>query len=490
MPEKYDVIIVGAGIGGLTAGAILAKNGKKVLLLEKNPVPGGYAVNFRRKGFEFDASLHMMQGCNKGGISYNILKKCGIVHRLKFIRPEFLYHSFYPGLEIKVKQKNPRAFIENLKEYFPEEGKGIDALIADVKKTLKSFEEFQKYGRMSTRIKYYTDRTCKEIFNLYIQNPKLVAIFSQLWPYFGLPPTTLSGYYLPFLIYDYHFNGGYYPEGGSAKISNSLKEVIFERREKILLDTEVVNIMVKNKRALGVITKNGKEFLAEHIISNIDARATFLTLVGNNFLPKYFIKELMNMEQSISAFQVYLGLDVCLNKLGFSDYITFINPDFDLDEQYKTSVNNEIEKAPFVITIYSNISRDPKYSSKSNVVLAFLSGYDYWSKFSPNAYKKNKSLFAEILINRAANFIPKLKSYIKIINIATPLTMERYTGNYKGAIYGFANNVFQCGERRALLKTPLKNLYLAGAWTYPGSGISGTLYSGERAAMHILQIKS
>ena len=125
MPNKYDVIIIGACIGGLTAAAILARNGKKVLVLEKNPVAGGYAVNFRRGEFNFDASLHLINGCNQGGLSYNILKKCGALNKVHFLRPQYLYRSIYPDVDFRLLQLDSSNQIDAFASYFPSERKNI-----------------------------------------------------------------------------------------------------------------------------------------------------------------------------------------------------------------------------------------------------------------------------------------------------------------------------------------------------------------------------
>jgi len=486
MPKKYDVIIIGAGIGGLTAGAILARNGKKVLVLEKNHMVGGYTVNFKRKGFEFDASLHMMQGCNKSGISHNILKKCGIEKKVKFIKPKILYHSIYPDFEIKFDQTRTKSFISNLKKFFPQEKKGIDLLLKDVKQALLGFEEFQIKRKISSKMKFsFLTRTCEEIYKQYINSPRLITILSQLWPYFGLPPAKLSAYYLPFLLYDYHFNGGYYPEGGSGAIADSLRDVIVKNKSDILLNKKVDKIITNNKKAVGVILKDGEQILGDNIVSNIDARTTFLKMIGTGVFSKSFVNNLNSLEPSISAFQVYLGLDINISKLGMLDYTIFVNPSFDLSSQFNSIVKNDIKKSPFVITGYSNLENNVK-ANHGKIVLATLAGYDYWKNLSKDAYSKEKISHGNYLIKKAEKYIPKLRSYVKVMEIATPLTMERYSGSYKGAIYGWENNRHQCGGKRYFLKTPIENLYLAGAWTYPGGGVSGALYSGDMVSGYIL----
>ena len=148
-------------------------------------------------------------------------------------------------------------------------------------------------------------------------------------------------------------------------------------------------------------------------------------------------------------------------------------------------MDNDFKNSPFSITIYSNLNYAHK-QNETTLVIATLAGYDFWKRISNNQYNKTKESMADILINRSEKIIPNLKDFIKIKSIATPLTMERYTSSLNGAIYGWAHDLFQCGPRRSFLLTPISNLHLAGAWTHPGGGISGVMYSGELAARHIL----
>ena len=121
MSEKYDVIIIGAGIGGLAAGAVLSKKGKKVLVLERIHVPGGCAVNFRRGRFEFDASLHLLNGLDKGKPSYRLLEECGVDKKVKFLKPAHLYRSIFPDFDVRVPQCNSEAYINILGNLFSKE---------------------------------------------------------------------------------------------------------------------------------------------------------------------------------------------------------------------------------------------------------------------------------------------------------------------------------------------------------------------------------
>lgn len=498
MKNKYDVIIIGAGIGGLAAAAILARNGKKVLVLEKNPVAGGYAVNFRRKEFIFEASLHMINGCSENGLMYGILKRYGILSRIELIKPKYLYRSIYPDIDIKVPQCNIAEYVDILSQYFPKEKKGITRLFKEMQGLHRDVERFM-YSRVSFGFerlyfpfKYYylfqySNKTYKFVLDKFLKEARLKTIISQLWPYFGLPPSMLSSSYYIYPTLDYLYNGGYYIKGGSQSLTNALLETIKENDGEIMYMRKVNKVILENNLAKGVKTDKDEQFFADAFISNIDARTTFFTLIGEENLPKQFSHNILNLQPSISIFQVYLGLNKELKDIGVSEYEIFYNPNYDINRQFEASLDKiNVKEAFFALALYSLIDPSVAMSGKSVIGITVLSGYDYWAGLSRERYLEEKRRVADELVKQAEKIIPNLSPYIEYMETATPLTMERYTGNYKGAVYGWSQIISQSGINRQTKETPIHNLYLASAWTRIGGGIFPVIYAGECAASEIL----
>jgi prolycopene isomerase len=497
--NRYDVVIIGAGVGGLTAGAILARSGKKVLILEKNPIAGGYAVNFKRNGFEFDASLHLMNAGNNSPVQ-EIFKKCGIIEEVEFIKPKYLYRSIYPDFDISIPQCNTKEFITLLCDLFPNEKQKINDLIKSIVDFFNDAQHFRDTFKERVwptflpfqyrSLNYYLHRSWGDILDKFLQDQRLKAILSQLWPFFGLPPETLSAYYFAAPTFDYIANGGYYPRGGSESVSSALLKIIEFNGGRVQMNATVEEIIAQDKLAKGVRLSSGDTILSDTVISNISAHVTFCKLLKNIKLPFRFYVSLKRMKPSVSAFQVYLGLNVSLKERNLfnEEYELFVNPGYDIMKQYQACIKNDMNSVPFAITFYSNLLDDVAPPNKSTITITVLSGYKFWENLPKEDYEYTKNQLAGVLIRRAEKIIPNLSGYIEIKDIATPLTMEKYTGCYKGAIYGWEENLSQSGIKRMNFVTPIKNLYLVGAWTQPGGGLAGVMQSGEKVAEYLLKL--
>ncbi|MDD5680151.1 MAG: NAD(P)/FAD-dependent oxidoreductase [Candidatus Omnitrophica bacterium] len=479
--NKYDVIVIGSGIGGLTVACLLSFS-KRVLVLERKSGFGGYCATFKRKDFVFESSIHAVNNCKKGHFAYSILKNCGIINSIKFLKNKNLYRSIFPKHDFVVQQENIKGYINRLIKYFPEESAGIKELFNNMYSIFMEVEKINKLKILmkSPQLLNASKMSLKEMLDSYLDNEELKAIVSQYWMYCGLPPSRLSPIHFAYIAQDYMVNGGYCVKGGMKSIVDSLVDKIEKNGGKVYGNRDVEKILVENSRAIGTETRDGRAFYGDYVISNIDARYTFESLTEKNYKIEKCIEQMDKTQPSISALKVYLGLDIDVKDLGILDGEIFINSSYDLDKSYEAVLKNSAGIAPFGICVHSNI--DPTLCPKNKTVLSItmLSGYDYWSKMGKEEYGREKKRIANILIERTAKVIPELKDHIAMVVAATPLTMERYTGNSKGAAYGWSRNVFFYGSKHMNIQTPIKNLFLTSNWTKIGGGVEGVLRSADR----------
>ncbi|MDD3905363.1 MAG: NAD(P)/FAD-dependent oxidoreductase [Candidatus Omnitrophica bacterium] len=484
MNKKYDVIIIGSGIGGLAVAGLLAEK-KKVLVLEKNRPLGGYCASFKRGDYLFESAVQAINGLYKGSPIYDILKRTSALSATEIESPKELYRSIFPDYDITIPQKDLAKYKKMLFSFFPREKENIESLFSVMESLYMEMRRFYlgEAPKKSPFILRYYKRSLRDLLDEFIKDDKLKAIISQYWMYRGLPPSKLSAITFSYIWYDYTANGSYFPRGGMEDIIKSMTDFIRKSGGDVMIGCEVAKIHVEKGEASGVELKNGDRFSADSVVSGIDVFGTFAMIDGaEKTAIAPFLKKLKENAISISAFKVYLGLDVDVRSLGVKDYEIFVNPSYDMESMYRSSVDNDFQDAPYSITIYSNLSGAFCGKGKSAVSIGMLSGYDFWKGLSRTEYKKNKEEALETLLGRAEKIIPGLRKHIKVKIAGTPLTMERYTGNSQGSIYGWNRKNLADEMQFINPTTPIKNLMLASHWTKMGGGIGGVLLSSDRVS--------
>ena len=501
----YDVTIIGAGAGGLSAGATLARGGKRVAVFEQHDKVGGYMTAFSREPYNFEVSLHAIDGVREGTVFYDILEELDLLSRVTFIPLDPLYRCVFPDQTLDV-PANRLAFLGLLSARFPHEREGIEKFFRTARKAgdevtaLSRLEERNPLVRYASYLVFplkfptllkYRKATLEEILDDHVEDERLRAVLAQLSGYLGLPPSRVSGLYYLIMWNSYHQNGGYYIKGSSQALSNAMADVIRENGGDVFLSTRIDKILMERGRAAGVRTQQGKDYRSRFVISNASALQTYLKLVGEENLAPSFVKRLKEMEISCSLFCVYLGLDLDLTLTPLAhQHEIFLNSGYDAEQAYRDGEAGNLDRPFLALGLYSNL--DPWFApaGKSVISLTTLMPYDYrdnWRRDTDySEYVRIKEAVAYRLIEEAERILPGIRDSIEEMEIGTPRTMEEYTLNDRGAVYGFALTTDQSHIYRLKQKGPVKNLYLAGAWTFPGNGQSACMMSGYATAQMIL----
>jgi prolycopene isomerase len=496
-PGSYDAVVIGAGLGGLSAAAAFARQGFKVLVLEQHSVPGGYASAFTRPGgFTFDVSLHSTTVGLRNGVA-NLISGFPEIEDVTFLPHKPLYRAIYPDHDIRVPHRDPAGYIQALKAAFPEDAAAIDGIFADMKGLADDVGRLSASGQpdmASFPAKFphlfkNFNRTWGAMLDERVQNPKLKAVVSGLWGYFGLPPSKLSPFYYAMPLMGYLEGGGYYPVGTSQKISDAFAGLIKKNGGEVKVNTRVERILTRDHAAYAVRTADGAEYRARAVISNANAPDTFTRMMPDE---KEFLKDLLarmdKLSISFSTFLVWMGLKTDLvRKAGLKESEIFANTSYDIEADYRDIMAGGLPENPgFGLTVYDNLGPGFSPKGKNTLNILVMQGYDYWKRFetdyfygNKDAYTKEKMRLADILIDKVEKtLLPGLRKSIEVLEVATPLTNVRFTGHPRGAIYGWDQTVDNSGNRRFPQTTPIKNLYLAGAWTFPGHGYGACVPSG------------
>jgi phytoene dehydrogenase-like protein len=496
MPQKFDVIIIGAGLGGLSAATYLAREGLEVLLLERHIVPGGYATSFVRGRYEFEVALHELSGIGpperRGGL-YRYLDYLGVANKVEFINIPNLYRAIFPDLDITL-PVGREAFEQKLFETFPHENEGIRRFLKRVFDLRTDFVRSSREGSgskltMPIRLPHffrYLPTTWGQVLNRDVKDPLARAVISQYWGYVGLPPSQISFLFFASTLAAYIKRGAAFPRGRSQALSNALLATFEELGGQARLKCRVDRILTSNGSINGVITESGEEYLADWIVSNADPITTCRELIGMEHVPSSFFTKLQSSELSPSTLNVYLGVAKSAEELGLDEHEIFINETEGFDHLH--ALMYTIQPPPSIaLTCYNVVYPDISPPGTAMVVLTALAYGEPWVALPPAEYLKAKHTVADHMIQLAESIAPGLRQFTEVVEVSTPITNMRYAGTLGGSIYGFNqpprdNLVWRMGHRG-----PLDGLYFVGAWTRPGAGFEPALFSGQMAGSAILR---
>jgi prolycopene isomerase len=484
-----DVIIIGAGMAGLTCGCLLAKKGLKVLMIEKNRKVGGCCTSFEKDGFSFDLSVQSLGECQEGGRIWRILKQVNLLDQIHFIPLEPAREYLFPDRKVSQSSKL-ETHIENLSSFFPEERKGIGKVYAVLKKIFEEFSSIpstldwfkpSSFVSQYPSLSQYKDKTYGDLLNDFVSHPFLKTLLSIRSSYALLPPDEISAVAMAGIEMSYFNYGVSCVEGKVEQLPLKMGEALEKMGGQILTGHEVQQILIKEKRAMGVRLKDGREITGKIVISNSDAHHTFSDLIGEDHIPSGFRSKLKGMRPALSYFILYLGIEGGLDELPVSNNEVFFENE--LEKEFQCLYENRIpEKAPFYLLVPSKVNPSHAPQGRNTLCLSCKAAYH----LSPDWDQRIKEELSQRLIHKASAFIPDLEKRIVVKIETTPMTIERWTGNRWGAAYGWAQIPKQSGIYRLSRSTPIPNLYLTGHWTSPGGGIAGVVASGELTAEAVL----
>jgi len=480
-------------MGGLTCVLKLAAAGKKVLALERQPVPGGLTISFKRNGFTFESVLHYVDGLAPGGEIREFLDEHGVSNKVDFIEAKEFGRVIYPEHDFVVSNDSD-SLKTWLKSNFPQDKEGIERFFHDTDKFYQQLDRFVE-SRIPDWLKLLLSPliypsiiktsclTLEQFINKKIKDKRARSIIGTIWGFVGSAPSEISAFYFLIVFRGYWMESTAFIKGGSSSLFKAMVERIRELGSEVRFNSVVKEIITgRNKQVRAVRTAAGEEFTAQVVISNANAIDTLTQMIDCVPLKKEYTQKLFCMQKSLSGTQLYLGLDISAAELGMRHALMCINTTYSHDENFRYCLSSDYRRCGILVTNHSQLDPGLAPSGKSTFSAMALDNYANWDKLTAQDYKKKKEEFADIMLGRLEKYLPGISGHIEVLEVATPKTMERFGLLPEGAIYGFSQSVGQSSINRLAQETKIKGLFLTGAWTQPGAGIHGCLVSGNDAA--------
>jgi phytoene dehydrogenase-like protein len=477
---KWDAVVIGSGIGGLACAGMLAAKGKKALVLEQAAAPGGYLVSFQRAGFTFDSAVDCIAGLDPEGLLAWLLRSLGVEGGLTPIRLDPIRVSRFPGVAVQV-DASLSAYIERLSRLFPSEQDGIATFFrraGEIYSDVEAMMESLKEGKENTDVfpaslMRYRDLTYADLLRMDIRDARLAAILSDRCPFLGSSPVRVSATRMVSLMMSYFRSGAFRPIGGHQRLSDLLTEGIRRKGGEVYLCRPAKRILMEGGRCARVLTEDGADFAADHVVSNADFVETFGRLVGGD-VGVAILAQMSGRALSPSFFIVYAGIRRNASPAAASSIGSFGS--FDLAELLDRYVpfSNADALGMTIPTV-----EDPTLAPPDHDVLIV-------HELIPHGYvrdwEREKDACLEKVLGKAERVFPGLTRRMTYCEVATPSTLERYTRNRGGAAYGWDQIPYLSRVRHGI-----SNLHLVGHWAESGGGVLAAAYSGMRIAARILR---
>jgi phytoene dehydrogenase-like protein len=496
------VVVVGAGLGGLGAALELARSGVKVLLLEQHNLPGGFATSFVRGRFEFEPSLHQMPGTlplpGASGVREYLLEEAGIDLEVAEVPEAYRLILTEESLDVRV----PFG-IEAVTELVAREVPGSRRAVADylglcgeVLATLRYLEQHRE--SLSPRELFSRHRnflatgaaTVQEVGDALELPPRARDILYPYWCFLGVPAGRLSFTIWGALLYTYLASGAFVPRGRSHALAAAMVRRIEELGGEVRQNVRVTGIAARGGAVREIRTAGGESIPARRVICNLSPHLVFGGLVTPAAEVPRRARRLINARRlGFSTFVVYLGLNRGPRELGLGDYSYFISPHMDTGRIYENTGCLEVPEMQAAVCLNSAV---PDCSPPGTTILSLTGCFQpqVWEQVPPRDYASAKTGIARGMIERFEAAVGvSVNEHIEEIEIATPQTFQRYTGAWRGVVYGYEPEPWDSLVPRALAQEKenfLGGLEFCGGFSSRCHGYGSSLLSGRAAARRLL----
>ncbi len=504
LPERWDAIVIGSGMGGLTAAVLLAAHGgKRTLVLERHYEAGGFTHTFHRPGYEWDVGLHYIGEMQDERFTVRRAFDHVTSGRVRWQAMPDVYDKVIIGDHTFELIAGVHRFRDGLKRSFPGEGRAIDRYVAAVQacnrvrglyfteKAIPAFVAAIVGGLMRAPYWRWARRTTAEVLQGLTNNRELIGVLTAQWGDYGLPPAR-SSFAIHATVAEHYFAGGSYPVGGASTLAKAMVPEIERHGGCVVTGAEVARILLEGPKAVGVRMRDGREFRAALVLSNAGAATTFERLLPADLPAVDSLRnQLRTVEPSTAHACLYMGLSQSDAALGLTGSNLWAYPSFDHDANVERFARDMEAPLPGLYISFPS-AKDPdfqrRHPGKCTIEAIALVPYEAFAPWGEarwkrrgNAYEVLKQRLADRLCAELKRHVPAVAGNISCAEFSTPVTTRHFMNYGHGEMYGLAATPARFGLRALGARTPLQGLYLTGQ-DVSSPGVVGALYGGVIAA--------
>lgn len=480
-------IIIGSGLGGLSSGVILAKNGYEVIILEQASQIGGCLQCFHRDGVKFETGMHFIGSMEDGQVLSNYFNYLEIKNKVELrqldsgaynvVRMHGENFSFPNGRE---------AFIKRFSERFPSQCENL-VKYCDIVDRVAASSPFYDLSKEQNTNLFFDDESLSssinDVVDKTISDPLLRDVLVGDLPLYAAQKDKTS-FATHAYIANFYNLGAYRIVGGSDNVAKALVEVLNKYGGRVLTHKRVIKINVENKEATDVVTEDGSSYQADIVISDIHP-SQLVDLVPDHVFNNAYKSRIKAISNTVGAFSLYLRF-----KKQAMPYMNHNFYSYTSDSPWEMDGGFDSFWPKGYLYMHHCQKKDSEYAD-AGVVMTYLS-MDMFKKWNGtkigcrgSEYEQFKKELSERLLDAVERDFPNIRGQIADYYTATPLTYQDYTLTPDGSIYGLTKDVSAGIAGRVSFKTKVTNLFMVGQ-NINSHGMLGVLVSSLRACSYIV----
>jgi all-trans-retinol 13,14-reductase len=501
---RFDAIVVGSGAGGLTSAAMLAAEGWRVLVLERHAVAGGCTQVFRRNGFEWDAGLHYMGEVHResSGLARLFARVTG--GRLRWAPMPEIYNRIVIGDESFDYVAGAERFKDCMKGRFPNEGRAIDRYVELVEAANRAAKgvfmsrmlpqaDAEAAGAADTAaFRAFAGRTVLDVLRELTSDETLVAVLCGHYGDYSALPDEAS-FLVHAMVIKHYIDGASYPVGGASQLAETMAATVRAAGGQVLVAADVVRVVVRDGRAVGVEMADGAVLESPVVISGIGIAQTLALLDDGD---AEGVADLRARAAALPPSRCYVMLNIGLDRdnetLAMHPANVWAHPTPDLVGNFRRYAAEPSRTELPLHFISQPSAKDPswpeRYPGRATIDICSLTD---WSVFAPFAdtgwmrrgaeYEDLKARLTEQMLAQVLRFYPQVRGCVAHAELATPLSFNHFLNRRHGDFMSYAQTPTRFAQGWMRAHSPVRGLFF-GAQDVAGAGVSGAMVGGTIAA--------